>query len=195
MGYSRAGFEVVGVDLAAMPRNPFPTRIADALTFPLDGFDVVHASPPCQAYSRASRSNRSTRHPDLVDPIRQRLADWGGPYVIENVVLAPLRADLMLCGTMFGLPCRRHRLFESNVDLGWPPFACGCERETVAGRLFNLHNTAQRRSFMRQFGYDRPLDAMRAAYGVPWMGFDAAQEAIPPAYTEHIGRVLRAAIA
>lgn len=190
MGYHRAGFDVVGVDIKPQPRYPFEFHQGDAMTWPLDGFDAIHASPPCQAFSRA-RTVHKKSHPDLLTPTRPRLMATALPYVIENVDGAPMRADLTLCGTMFGLTVRRHRHFESNVDLGWPPFACRCAGESARGRLFNLHNTIQRNRFMDNHPeYARGMDAMLAAYGVPWMNYDGAQEAIPPAYTEHIGRQL-----
>jgi DNA (cytosine-5)-methyltransferase 1 len=193
MGYYRAGFDVVGVDIRPQPRYPFEFHQGDAMTWPLEGFDVIHASPPCQAFSRA-RAVHKKEHPDLLTPTRPRLAAAGVPYVLENVDGAPLRADLTLCGTMFGLSVRRHRHFESSADLGWPPFACACEGQSSRGFLFNLHNTVQRTRFMdRHPQYPRGMDAMLASYGVPWMLYDEAQEAIPPAYTEWIGaRLLEA---
>lgn len=204
MGYHRAGFEVVGIDLSkrALKYYPFESYAIDAFSvFGKDAdpnlphardFDFIHASPPCQTFSRAKNVHKKF-HPDLLTPLRPLLEASGVPYVIENVVLAPMRADLTLCGTMFGLACRRHRLFESSIDLGWPPAACGCEGGAKRGTLYNAHNTAQRRGFMDQHGFTRSVDAMKAAYNVPWMTFDGALEAIPPAYAEYIGaRLMRA---
>src|SRR5713226_9004155 len=119
-GYARAGFEVVGVDIRPQPRYPFAFHQADALTCSLDGFDAYHASPPCQLYSRTHRLWKSSVHPDLVDPLRQRLRATGKPYMLENVPGAPLPGSIVLCGTMFGLGVLRHRLFESNVLLFLP---------------------------------------------------------------------------
>jgi DNA (cytosine-5)-methyltransferase 1 len=146
-GYAAAGFEVVGVDNEPHPDYPFEFRLGDALEVLedrayLDGFDVVHASPPCQAYSKLAALH-DEEHPELVEPVRDLLEAWGGRYVIENVVGAPLRGALMLCGSEFGLGAvcvdgrrrqlRRHRLFESNV---WLMGAGGCqhrgEHEDVA---------------------------------------------------------------
>jgi DNA (cytosine-5)-methyltransferase 1 len=122
-GYARAGFDVVGVDLNPQPRYPFEFHQADALTFPLDGFDAIHASPPCQAYSTMRRGLWKDReHPDLIAPIRDRLIGADVPYVIENVEGARrlLVNPVLLCGTMFGLgtkegnQLRRHRYFECS---------------------------------------------------------------------------------
>lgn len=199
MGYHRAGFEVVGVDLAAQPRFPFAFIQADAFlaleSGTWQGASAIHASPPCQAWTRGQRVHKRTDHPQLIDPIRKALDAIGLPYVIENVEGAPIRADLTLCGSMFeGVEVRRHRLFESNVDLGWPPAACNCENATRDGILFNVHNTVQRHTYMQRKGFTSPLEAKKHAMGVPWMSDNGTQEAIPPAYTEHIGARLMAAL-
>src|ERR1035437_665181 len=118
MGYHRAGFEVVGVDIKPQPHYPFEFHQGDALTYPLEGFDAYHASPPCQRFSAMQMIHHNQEvWPDLVDPIRQRLIATRKPYVIENVPATPLRVDLMLCGTMFGLRMPRHRIFESNITM------------------------------------------------------------------------------
>ena len=125
VGYHQMGFEVVGVDIALQPNYPFPFIQADALTLDqcfLAAFDVIHASPPCQAYSDlAARNGNGDSWPKLIEPIRTMLSDVGKPYVIENVDGAPLQDYIVLCGTMFpGLRVLRHRLFESNVAM-YPP--------------------------------------------------------------------------
>lgn len=199
MGYHRAGFEVVGVDARPMSRYPFAFVQSDAFRAleagTWRGAAAIHASPPCQAWSRGRLVHKRTDHPELIDPIRRALDAIGLPYVIENVERAPIRADLTLCGSMFeGVRVRRHRLFESNVDLGWPPMACSCERQTRDGYLFNVHNTDQRDAYMRRYGYTSALLAKQEAMGVPWMSDDGTQEAIPPAYTEFIGARLMAAL-
>lgn len=177
MGYHRAGFEVVGVDIMRQPRYPFEFIQADALTFPLDGFDAIHASPPCQAYSRITAIRRDYPYPDLIGPTRDRLAPLTTPWVIENVPGAPLDAQLRLCGSMFGLQVRRHRLFEANWQLPFAPFSCD-HRESV----LNMYTSgARRRGTDRQY-----INAM----GVTWATTANGGEAIPPAYTEWIGRQL-----
>ena len=134
MGYHRAGFdEIVGVDIDPQPNYPFEFVQADAMTYPLEGFDVIHASPPCRAYSVMKSLNPDRKHVDLVASIRERLRASGAIYVIENVPGAPLETVAVLCGSMFGLHSsrgylRRHRLFESNILL----LAPGCNHEGLA---------------------------------------------------------------
>ncbi len=103
MGYHRAGFEVVGVDIVDQPNYPFEFHQADAMIYPLDGFDAIHASPPCQAYSTISPHGKE--YPDLYRATRDRLIAHGGVWVIENVIGAPYRSGFILCGSMFR--CRR----------------------------------------------------------------------------------------
>ncbi|MBM3457495.1 MAG: DNA cytosine methyltransferase, partial [Armatimonadetes bacterium] len=124
MGYHRAGFDVVGVDLEPQPRYPFRFIQADALEFLAEhgrGFEAIHASPPCQRYSRATGNHRHEKHPDLVGVTRDLILGTGFPYIIENVPQAPLRSPVQLCGLMFpALRVIRHRDFESNLVLFAP---------------------------------------------------------------------------
>lgn len=190
MGYHRAGFEVVGVDKNRQPHYPFEFHQADALAFPLDGFDAIHASPPCQAYSTMNNiHSRADEHPDLVAPVRAMLVAHGSPYVIENVAGAPLRAQLLLCGTMFGLRIIKHRYFESSGWLSyWPPATCN-----HADVYDPWHGSA------------RTTKEYQDAQGTPWIpaGGGASRKggrtgdvsnAIPPAYTEFIGKQLMSAL-
>src|SRR5690348_14772063 len=113
MGLRRAGFDVVGFDIEPQPHYPFEFHQQDALIVDLSGFDFVWSSPPCQAYSMYSRNlGTASSFPDLIAPVREKLQASGLPWVIENVPGAPLRGDVLLCGTMFGLPLLRHRYFE-----------------------------------------------------------------------------------
>jgi hypothetical protein len=173
MGYHRAGFEVVGVDINPQKNFPFEFIQADATTFPLDGFDVIHASPPCQHYATVTvwRGDRN-EHPDLLDPTRQRLTEWGGPWVIENVPEAPIRADYLLCGSQLNLNIRRHRAFETS-------------RPPVFSLLMPCSHDSRLLPFMHK-GERAYADAM----GCDWMTNREAREAIPPAYTEFIGKQL-----
>lgn len=180
MGYHRAGFEVVGVDINPQPRYPFEFHQADALEFPLDGFDVIHASPPCQSYSRALR-HLAAPQPMLIEEVRDRISV--APYVIENVPGAPLPGAIMLCGTSFGLRVYRHRLFETSVALLAPP----CDHSRPA---FNPHHAEGRERIYAEYGRGDPERRWRNAMQVPWMNRHETREAIPPAYTEYIGRQL-----
>lgn len=197
MGYYLAGFDVVGVDINPQPHYPFEFHQADALTFPLDGFgmdgfDAIHASPPCQAHTRKSATWGRARvnvieHPRLIEPTRKRLEASGLSYVIENVPGAPLRAQLMLCGSMFGLRIQKHRLFEGNWPFPMAPATCNHT---------DLYNPWQ--------GPGRTADKLREAQGTPWIPMHGGasrkagvtgdlDNAIPPAYTEWIGaQLLRA---
>lgn len=196
MGYSRAGFEVVGVDINPQPHYPFEFHQADVLGIPLYDlldFDVIHASPPCQSYTRKAadwgrKRNHWIEHPDLVGPTRDLLKRTGLPYVIENVVGAPLDAQLMLCGTHFGLHIIKHRLFEANWPLPMAPATCD-----------------HRDVYNPWSGKGRSADQLRAAQDTPWIPMSGGASrkagvtgdlfnAIPPAYTEWIGRQLLAAI-
>jgi len=128
MGYHQAGFEVVGVDHQPQPRFPFEFHQADALEFLAahgSEFDAIHASPPCQRYSVAANIHGPAyQHPDLVGATRELLAATGKPFVIENVLGAPLHYAVMICGLALGLRVKRHRYFESDVLL----FGTTCER-------------------------------------------------------------------
>ncbi len=190
MGYHRAGFEVTGVDVNPQPRYPFAFVQADAMAYPLDGFDAIHASPPCQSYSRSFK-HLATPQPMLLEAIRERLVATGVPWVIENVVGAPIpsapelfgRSGFMLCGTAFGLRVERHRLFESNV----PMASSECHHKQHA---MNPHNVAGRRRIYTEHGRGDPELLWRKEMGVEWMNRHETREAIPPAYTEWIGREL-----
>lgn len=194
MGYHRAGFEVVGVDIKPQPHYPFEFHQADALTFPLDGFDAVHASPPCQRFSRSVKTANRSRHPDLLAPTRDLLIASGLPYVIENVPRAPLLDPIQLCGSAFGLPIQRHRLFESSVALlsngcihdAYPAIYPPAWNRTTPLRVLSISGGYQKRQLGEDF-----MEQHKAAMGVDWeIGYDELSNAIPPAYTEHIGRQL-----
>jgi DNA (cytosine-5)-methyltransferase 1 len=193
-GYQRAGFHVVGVDIEDQPNycgDEF--HRADALKFPFDGFDAVHASPTCQTFSIATRYHPGTVDdwPDLVTPMRDRLhRECRAPFIIENVPGAPIRQDVLLCGEMFGLRLHRHRYFETEGFLVMqPPHT----KHRLRGAL---HNSHVEDGFARQVaGHFADMPSARAAMGVDWpMTRDELAEAIPPAYTEHIGVYLMAAL-
>lgn len=190
MGYARAGFDVVGVDLRPQPHYPFTFVQADALRLPfrLEAFDAIHASPPCQAYSWSAKRWTTIPRQDLVAPTRAQLTAAGVPWVMENVVGAPLAKMLTLCGTQFRLGVLRHRVFESSVLL----FAPGRCQHT---------GTVQNGTYVTVAGHGGDNQkgrgsraAKHAAMGIGWMADQELNEAIPPAYTEFIGRQLREAI-
>jgi DNA (cytosine-5)-methyltransferase 1 len=207
-GYQRAGFYVVGVDIDPQPNycgDEFFQLDALALldTYLTDGegipFDAIHASPPCQAYTQTSnrwrgKGGAADNHPDLIGPTRERLGNIGVPWVLENVVGAvwKMEATLILAGAMFGLGVHRPRLFESNTLILSPGRGCrGIDRIGVYGnkpdgRRLNSRTT-QRAA--------RSLAEGAEAMGIDWMTWDELREAIPPAYTEWIGRQLIGALA
>lgn len=184
MGYHRAGFDVVGVDNVPQPNYPFEHHVADALDFPLDGFDAVHASPPCQHYIRGGLVDRA-KHPDLLGPTRDRLRTTGVPWVIENVPGAPMRVDIQLCGSAFGLAVRRHRWFE--FDRPRLSFVPPCDHSRpVAGVYGHMHGEGGAAPGM----LPSTLASWSAAMGIDWMAAHELAEAIPPAYCQFIGEQL-----
>jgi DNA (cytosine-5)-methyltransferase 1 len=200
-GYQRAGFHVTGVDNRPQPRyagDYFMQRdMLDLDPWFLAGFDAIHASPPCQHYSDlAKRNGNADDHPDLVGIVRDMLQCSGRPYVIENVDGAPLRDPVVLCGTMFpGLRVLRHRGFESNVRLTAPPHGKHPLVFTHDKRKAHYGKLDQDTSFVQVTGGGNCSVANAAdAMGIDWMTKDELNEAIPPAFTEHLGRQLLAHI-
>jgi DNA (cytosine-5)-methyltransferase 1 len=194
MGYHRAGFEVVGVDIKYQKNFPFTFIQGDALGYCREHgheFDAIHASPPCQAYSQAAAGerNRGKKYPDLVDATRNALKETGRPWVIENVPRSPVRADYRLCGCQFGLELRRERWFETSwgaLELRSPCY----HPHPVVSVVGHGTPTWVR----KQLGYNPTIHNYRAAMGINWMNRNELSQAIPPAYTEHIGRQLLLAV-
>lgn len=187
-GYHLAGFEVIGVDVEPQPHYPFSFVQADALTFPLQGFDALHASPPCQHFTMMLNHGLSSRekHPDLLALTRAHLQASGLPYIIENVVSAPLAKSILLCGAMFGLRVYRHRLFESNILLFQPAHA----RHTA--RIAHAGNIPTPEQFYCPVGHMGDKAGSQRAMGIHWMATQKEiANAIPPAYTRYIGQQLR----
>lgn len=199
MGYHRAGFEVIGVDLNKQKRYPFEFVQADAIEYGYEHggeFDAIHASPPCQKYSSITKCSPIKKdHPDLVPPTRLMLQCKMIPWVIENVPLAPLRDPIVLCGSMFGLLVKKHRLFESSEDLGHPPF---CDHwkfkgDFPSGRSWGTKRAGERSTVVHVYGKGCSRgthDLWKRAMGIDWMTMGEMAQAIPPAYTEWIGRRL-----
>lgn len=188
MGYSRAGFDVVGVDIEPQPRYPFEFVQADALEYLAEHgheYDAIHASPPCQAHSQMSncRPGLADTYPRLIGPTRTLLDQTSRPYVIENVEGAPLRPDAVLCGFMFGLELYRHRVFEASVPIVAPDHIEHTKPASKAGHW-------RPGTVMSVSGHVAPIAVARHAMGIDWMSRDGLTEAIPPAYTEYIGAQL-----
>jgi DNA (cytosine-5)-methyltransferase 1 len=198
MGYHRAGFDVTGVDIEPQPNYPFEFVQADACKYLYDcgeTFDAVHASPPCQENVRGMAAvnrtlGRELDHASLIRPTRVLLQQIGVLYVIENVEGADLLAPVRLCGSSFGLPIRRHRLFESNVLLMVPPCEHDREREKKYWTSWIKDGERQRAAVVQVYGNGGEREQWGPALGIDWMTPDELAQAIPPAYTEHIGRQL-----
>lgn len=206
VGYRRAGFDIVGVDIVDQPNYLYEFHQADAMTYPLDGFDAIHASPPCKLFTTASnaqhkKDDTSPRlfdiHVDHLTPTLARFADLTVPWVVENVVGAPMPpGSVRYCGSSFGLDVRRHRLFASNTPLVAPP----CNHAWQTPRFQTLEWAGRQAGRLAsvvgvygalQGGTDT-LESRQRALGIDWMPNDRLTQAIPPAYTEHIGRQLLA---
>lgn len=181
MGYYRAGFDIVGVDIEPQKNYLFEFHQADALEYLQEHyqeFDAIHASPPCQAYTIMQHIHKNNAaHPDLVEPTRQALIKTGKPWVIENVEGAPLRVDLVLCGTQFGINFPKHRWFEMNFIINelLPP----CNHYKVYDCFHGGEQARGEREKLSQL------------YGIDWfMTRQEIRNCIPPAYTEWIGKII-----
>lgn len=201
VGYHRAGFEVVGVDHVSQPRFPFSFIQADALDYCREHgheFDAIHASPPCQAYSAANNIHGRTDHPDLVGETRDVVRATGRHYVIENVPGAPLVTPALICGLSLGLNVKRHRLFESDIFLFGT--RCGTHKGDWLCVFGNSCRGRCHVSGRAKGGGPRclrptlPTAQCRDAMGIDWMTRNELSQAIPPAYTEFIGRQVLVAI-
>lgn len=218
VGYVRAGFDVVGIDLNPQPNYPYEFWQADAVEVLRDlprrfhELDALHASPPCQAFSSMKVMANAREHVDLLTPTRELLIEIGLPYVIENVPGAPIGVgppdlfggggNVVLCGSMFGLhngeyELRRHRLFESSLPLPQP--ACAHSLPVIG--FYGDHARTRQRTVRGNrdrggdiVGNDKKLPLVRDLMGIDWMTWSEATQAIPPAYTEFIGRQLLEAL-
>ena len=202
-GYADAGFEVVGIDIKKQKRYPFEFIQADCLEILQDldylrTFDVIAASPPCQTHSRTKHlrdaQGGTTTKVDLIPQTREALIASGKPYVIENVPGAPLIKPVQFCGSSFGLKVRRHRLFESNLELtgsvckhkeqGKPIGVYGAMNDTAQG----LDKTTGK--YVIGGSTAKTVEEARQAMGIEWMIWGELVEAIPPVYTRTIGKQL-----
>lgn len=201
-GYHRAGFDITGVDIEPQPNYPFEFVQMDAIEFlrihDLSEFDAIHASPPCQAHTRARLLSKARNggkypdHPDFIPQTREILRKIGKPYIIENVAGAPLENPISLSGSQFkNLYTQRKRLFESNIELKEPEQRPVQKRTPTAGNGFGedgfisicgsggVHGMNQKQIVL-YWGF--------ALGGIDWMTRAELAEAIPPAYTEFIGK-------
>ena len=198
MGYHRAGFDVVGVDIKPQPNYPFEFVKWDAVSFMGCGLwesarlSAIHASPPCQGYSKLAAMHPERTYPRLIEPVRQMLRATGLPWVIENVEGSPMSHHpaldgtwgVVLCGTAFGLgvergDLQRHRAFESSFPIA--PTACRHQRPAVGVYGHGGHSGKHRMLYRKEAA---------EAMGIDWMSRDEMTQAIPPAYTKHIGQYL-----
>jgi DNA (cytosine-5)-methyltransferase 1 len=204
VGYHRAGFDVVGVDIAPQPRYPFEFHQADALEFPLDGYDAIHASPPCQDHMRTPLP-QAKRHGTgwLLAATRDRLLAQSAPWVIENVPGAPMRVDYRLCGCRFGLATEKWELRRVRwFEVSWiPPFVleppCVHSRPAIAVVGNGQPSWYRQRWTRKPDGkpdYVLFRRTCQEVMGIDWMTRDELSQAIPPAYTEHIGAQLLVAV-
>ncbi len=198
MGYYRAGFTVVGVDIKPQPRYPFGFVQADALEFLIAHwreFEAIHASPPCQLFSAATmcRGGSTLDHPDLVTPTLSFLGTLDRSWIIENVPRAPLGYwNTWLCGLMFGLKVLRHRRFAGSSLILAPPHPSHRGiRIGVNGFVCVAGHGEASRSIRRRTPPDcRNKASWSRAMGIDWMTRSELSQAIPPAYTEYLGRHL-----
>lgn len=196
MGLSRAGFKVIGIDIKPQPEYPFKFKQEDALKLRISflrQFDFIWASPPCQAFSTASKFNQVKKkrvYPDLIDKTRKMLLRAGKPFVIENVPLAPIRKDLLLCGEMFGLKVIRHRHFEIEG------FICR-QPGHIKHRGVCINSNHKKGGYYRNpkgyyytvTGHDMGAKVYGKALGINWIKkVDTITQCVPPAYSKYIGR-------
>ena len=186
MGLHQAGFDVVGVDIKPQPKYPFKFIQADAMVFPLDDYDFIWASPPCQGYSHLTPKDTKFKYQKLIPLLREKFIKNGKHFCIENVAGAKkeLINPCMLCGSMFGLRTQRHRFFETSFSLSAPS---GCDHSKIP----LLVTTASKASRALRKGLGiAPKTVKNApeAYGIDWMDFNGLKESIPPAYSEYIGK-------
>jgi len=194
VGYARAGFDVVGVDIKPQPRYPFEFHQADAMTFPLDGFDVIHASPPCHDHSNVTGRNRKAKGNHgtawMLQAVIERLC--GKTYVIENVATAKMPFSLLLCGSMFELDVRRHRIFATSHLI--PALPCAHHLQTPRFRSLDYRRGKDALSHVvgvhGHLNYPGELEIRRKAMQIDWMTNNELSQAIPPPYTQYIGSQL-----
>ena len=191
MGYSQAGFDVTGIDINPQPKYPFKFIQADALEYLKNNhhkYDVIHASPPCQNNTSATKVHKAAGkvYECFIERTRALLEKIGKPYIIENTMDAPLVDPIVLCGSMFGLKTYRHRLFESNINLTAPEHPIHVAKSTKMGRK------PVDGEFIQVVGHFSGVKFAQDAMKIDWLGQKELAQAIPPAYTEHLGKQILA---
>lgn len=186
-GYELAGFDVVGVDINPQPRYRGTFIQSDAIDYlktNYKDFDFIHASPPCQAWSKSSMQFRlkGKEYIDLIEETREALIATGKPYVIENVPEAPLKNPIMLCGAMFDIPTYRHRCFESNVTLIEPKHPAHIHPNAKMGRK------PKKGEFIQYVGHFSGVNLVQEFTGLFWLGQKELAQSLPPQYTHYIGK-------
>ena len=185
-GYEQSGFEVTGIDIAPQPKHRGAFIQADAIEYlkaHWHEYDVIHASPPCQAYSMASMQFRivGKEYVDLIEITRAELIKTGKPYIIENVPGSPLINPIELCGAMFGMRTYRHRLFESNIELLAPVHLKHVAPNAKMGR------PPKDWEFIQYVGHFPGVKLVQEMTGLHWLGQKELAQSIPPQYTKFIG--------
>jgi len=196
-GYARAGFRIIGVDKEPQPRYPYEFIQADANFYPLQGFDFIHASPPCHDHSRLAALHEDHRTGWMLDHMIARLESHGAPFIVENVENAKMPVTVKLCGTEFDLGAKcldgcirklqRHRKFYSNLELSrkGPCNHGHIEPVGVYGHgSGGYHNGT----------YKANIHEASEAMGIDWMNKAELSQAVPPAYTEWLGLQILAQI-
>lgn len=201
-GYAMAGFQPIGVDIKPQKHYPYPFILGKAGitmailleggvihasrkgsdSFVLQDFSLIHASPPCQAYSSNVRGLSTVPHPKYIKATRTRLQAAKVPFIIENVVGAPLIKPIMLCGSSFGMRVRRHRLFESNAPL----VGLACEHRSIES-VINIYSRENRAKLAEEAPNIDPEFLYREDMGIDWMTLKEGRQAIPPAFTHFLG--------
>lgn len=186
MGLHQAGYEVVGVDIRPQPRYPFRFIQADAMALDWTGYDLIWASPPCQAYTPLRALQKGKEYPDLIAPVRERLIATGTPWIMENVPGAPMRYYITLCGGMFGLRTYRHRRFETSMLLFQPPHPKHTVKTSTKKRRacwdagLNISVTGDVGTYVGSL-----------AMGIDWMTGEELSQAIPPAYSRYLAEQIK----
>jgi DNA (cytosine-5)-methyltransferase 1 len=190
MGYHQGGYEVTGIDNKPQPRYPFKFIQSDAIEYLMEHwkeYDAFHASPPCQLNSTMTKGlwkDRLASHPELIAPTRNILIETGRPYIIENVPTAPLINPTVLCGSMFGLKVRKHRLFETSFMVFQPVCNHKVQGKTVS--VYGHSGGSSKRDGLKFPGIAEWKEAMQ----IYWMIGEELSQAIPPAYTKYISQFI-----